>query len=837
MKKYLSTLLGIVFSISMILSCTTEDEPEETKKTEQQSEAKNEPEKENSEKETKTTPKITFDFSNANAIAKLEHASSSSRAAAESENLGDFVKILSDGTLKNAITMANENGSLSDIAGIYKSPLSDSKDIFVVFYNTSFLGSEYDEKQGAITYSHIGQLVCVHEDGSVADILYAGSIYSGQYKTYVKIKPESVQFDVNGNLYFIAEKGYNFKGESTVGEVIYQFNSVTNEITEMVAAVENTEYYKLQIDKTGMWIFTSGLRSSSYFLRAISISNPNSPVNIFYSSNYRIYSDNWVYNDESGIMYFIAKDGNDDGLFTATKNGGFKDKKFMRTYLGEGLDCELVESFQGFEYSYWNSNVMTAETFDASKAVQCILDGAGSWMECDYSNYETTGESEWKQFKLTTDMVDIRFDKFADEKNKQLRAIYIISQGRKNEEAVKLFDNNFGRTVWYWDNFPERYLSKTTAGKTYCENNFLADILYVKDSDTLLKDSDEVLFSYMDSTGIVHKTRGCDIFTKNAFGYESNGLINLCTVSGNTQYLTFAFAAKFYENNIFDSKALLDWLFNFCNVEGIKEFRLDSFRDDEIYEKLYTPLKDEKALEWLFSDIERMNLLGKMFIHEKNYSYNKNTETVHFSPNYTCLMTFLQKTCFIADTDTKAVKWNDDMHALLSYSGSINVSIPHFCGITNLSVNKDGVFGICTNVLKSYNTITAPYFYIIQIADNTGKLVEMQNKLPLPSGKVVNSRTDSGLLVLQYSLMSESGAELGYHHIYVVDMADGKVTNCFDNVPNRNRLEVVSFSATEELLYYSAVRGTTIENGIVNIATNEYNPLPISRKMEAVYTF
>ena len=68
-------------------------------------------------------------------------------------------------------------------------------------------------------------------------------------------------------------------------------------------------------------------------------------------------------------------------------------------------------------------------------------------------------------------------------------------------------------------------------------------------------------------------------------------------------------------------------------------------------------------------------------------------------------------------------------------------------------------------------------------------------------------------------------------------METGEVTNCFDNVPNRNSLEVVSFNTAGDLLYYSAVRGTAVENGIVNIVTNEYNPLTIQRKMVAVYTF
>lgn len=204
-------------------------------------------------------------------------------------------------------------------------------------------------------------------------------------------------------------------------------------------------------------------------------------------------------------------------------------------------------------------------------------------------------------------------------------------------------------------------------------------------------------------------------------------------------------------------------------------------------------------------------------------------------------MNFIAKTCFISGTDTKATKWNDDdCISVYYYSynyGSGHYSSDHFEGVTNLSANENGVFGIASNVFRSSSSNDEkPYFCVIQIADNKGRLVELQNKLPLPNGKVVKSQTDSEKLLLQYSLLNESGGELGYHHIYSVNLDSGAVTNCFENVPNRNGLEVVTFSAAGDMLYYSAVRGTSVENGIVRISTNEYNPLSVTRKMVAVYT-
>ena len=107
----------------------------------------------------------------------------------------------------------------------------------------------------------------------------------------------------------------------------------------------------------------------------------------------------------------------------------------------------------------------------------------------------------------------------------------------------------------------------------------------------------------------------------------------------------------------------------------------------------------------------------------------------------------------------------------------------------------------------------------------------------MPSGKVVNSQKANGRMFLQYSLMDENGGELGYHHIYSVNLDDGAIMNHFDNVANRNALEVVSFSVGGSNLYFSAVRGTSVENQVVDINTNESNPLGTNRKMVAVYSF
>ena len=187
----------------------------------------------------------------------------------------------------------------------------------------------------------------------------------------------------------------------------------------------------------------------------------------------------------------------------------------------------------------------------------------------------------------------------------------------------------------------------------------------------------------------------------------------------------------------------------------------------------------------------------------------------------------ISKTCFLSGTDEKAITWNCGQ-----LSGIDSIPYSYSDSGAKLSNTTNGIY------YEYYNTWgDNPYYYIVQVADSDGKIVELVNKLPLPIGKVVRSEKNKDRVVLQYSIMDSNGAELGYHHIYAVEMETGEVTNCFDNVPNRNNLEVVSFNTADDLLYYSAVRGTSVENGIVNIVTNEYNPLTVQRKMVAVYTF
>lgn len=734
-----------------------------------------------------TTPAaatLKFDFSNAKALASLEKRTTG-RAAADGDTLGDFVKILADGTFEDVIKLGARD-NLSEISAIYKSPEADSKDVYVLFKTQSTL---YDSNNKMIT---LGRLICVHGDGSIADILKkTDETQTTSYPSYLSLKDNTVTFDSKGNVYFIT---YDY----STGEVIYQFNVKTNVLTQLVAGVQGTNYSKIQIDKDGQWIFASGNRSSSstsYFLRAIPISNPNSFVNLYYSSSFgsSVDTNKWTYDDISATLFFIVQDGNNTGLFKATKAGGFANKTFIKGATSTGLEnCIPEDLFEYFNSNYetynWNSSCKTNNEFDANKLITNLLS-------------TTYGLNR----NITLSEVDIRFDKYASQTG-ALKTLAILTAGKKNEEAIQALDTPIGKAAWFAALImPNNYFAYSSENLGYA-HNFLADILYVKNTNILLETSDASYFP---------KTNGY---------YNNNGYFSFLSSSGFSSPKNICFEMKKTPTEF------LNYLYSFCNVEGQKEFKLTAFQNDSKYSALYSTLKNEAAIQWIAADPEKITLLneamGDIVKFRSQYVANPSAYVTTALPYQ--FNSFIAKTCYISGTDTKAMTWNREESFSISYNS--------YSSAGKLFTSNDGVYYEYTNLNNSMSSSTtnSPFYYLVQISDAQGNETEVLKRVQLPAGKVVKSLNNQNKIFMQYSLMS-NGAELGYHHIYSVDLTSGETKNHFDNVPNRNSLEVISFSTAGEKLYYSAVRGTSVENGIVNIITNEYNPLETQRKMVAVY--
>lgn len=259
---------------------------------------------------TTTTAPVTFDFSNAKAIAHMGDVNS--RAANDTD---EYVKILTDGTFETAIKLTG-TGNLSRIVGIYPSPTT-SGDVFVVFENRFSLMSGYNVQ-------YIGQLICVHSDGTYDDILKVGT-NSSAYTNYLRLTTSSITFDKNGNLYFFASIEYDSNGNwiNNPGQQIYQYKPVEKQLNRLVAAVSGITYEKMQISTDSAFIFAQGYGAGTGFIRAIPIENPENFVNIVYGAN--AFAATWVYDDRNGKFYYYGYVGNVNGLYVYTRAGNFSD--------------------------------------------------------------------------------------------------------------------------------------------------------------------------------------------------------------------------------------------------------------------------------------------------------------------------------------------------------------------------------------------------------------------------------------------------------------------------------------------------------------------------------
>lgn len=756
---------------------------------------------------------LKFDFSNAKAIAAVDRDSLSRAAysrnarAAEDSSIDDspLLKILADGSFESAITLA-ENANLATIKEIYKSPLEDSNDIFIVldgqswFYETKITvdenGNEINRQQ---EYKTLGQLICIHEDNTIADILKINNDSNPYNTNYQNLESDKgIKFDNDGNLYYMA-RTYD---SSNNYSIIYKFDPKTNEITQLTASVAGTDYNSFKITGDGQIIFVEGSRwlsgVATYFLRAIPVNNPNNFSNIYFSSTGENLQ-NWVYDETNEIMYCV----NNNGLYKSVRSGNsFEDREFIANNTSPEIYCTSYFNMQGTHTAYWDTNELCyyngtnnvyLKIVDDDGAlipenvVECIVGSAGG-----YSSDLTC---------ISIDDVDIRFDVFKDIDGYE--DIYNATKGLKNADAIKALDTfklrNLLNSVFLYGyyGYNENYISSSSSSGY--KHNFLADILYAKGTDTLLCNSTEPVNS---STEV----KGTEYFQKNGKYYNNDGdclrnnLLNVNTyksgfTSVNNSYLKADGSA--------DCQKILNDIFSKCHTHGEKEFRLDSFKNDETYGMLYSELKDEAALEWLTSDEERLFWFGNA-VDEINSRF------------YDLL--------FIKGTDEPAYK---------AKAAEISTS---YWDIKDYTVNNDGsLWGRYTNTDSSYSS--EKYFYFVKIIDSDGCLLNEFNKVDLPEGKVSQTIENDGSLYMKYSLLNKNGDETGYHQIYKVHFSDSNATNLFKNVPNNEKLEVVSFSVGADRLYYSAVRGASVENGEVCISTNEYNPLSITKKLSAIYTF
>lgn len=823
MKKRIKKIMKIltVFSVlcSFLLFSCTQDPGNLEDNTEKNENLDDESEKKEENLSTLVKSGLKFDFSNAKAIAAVDKDSLSRAAysinarAVEDSSVDDspLLKILEDGSFESAITLA-ENANLATIRAIYKSPLKDSNDIFVVFDGQSYfydtkvtVDEDGNEINSQTEDKKLGQLICIHDDNTIADILKITDSSDPYNNSYQNLDTDKgIMFDTSGNLYYMA-RTWNSSGDISV---VYKFEPETNEITQLTASVPDTNYSSFKISADGQIIFVQGTRWSSNtrttFLRAIPVQNPNNVSNIYYSSSGSfLYS--WVYDENNGIMYYVCG----KGLCKSKRNGdSFEDAELMGEYTACYLNYDSYFYGGGKYVANWTRGELSYTDYNGNgwKSVKIkIVDENDNLIPENAVEY-IVGENTYDSVYIDgygrvslsyIEDVDIRFDVFKDIEGYE--EIYEATKGLKNAEAIKALDTFKLRNLLY-DAFQNGYYSYS---KNYVstyngyKHNFLADILYVKGTDILLCNSDELV---KDST-----IKGTEYFNKDGDYYCSNGYEVVARMLSSNWEHGFTSVKDSYlkSDDSIDSAKILKDAFSKCYTHGEKQFRLDCFKNDDKYGMLYSELTDEDALDWLASDDDRLFWFGNALYSSSSYPFSD----------------FF----YIKGTDEPAYK---PVVISVSYSWGHNY-------IKDYTINEDGsLWGRYENT-----TASEKYFYFVQITDYDGCLINEFTEVDLPEGKVSQTIEDNGSLYMKYALLNSNGEETGFHQIYKVDLSDSSYKNLFDNVPNRERLEVVSFSVGADRLYYSAVRGTAVENGVVKISTNEYNPLEITKKLSAIYTF
>lgn len=731
---------------------------------------------------------------NALAIAKGDGNRSSRNATTD----GMIVKILADGSVENFISLP-DGASLSPVNFIARSPSSNASEIYIVFTNTSWWSEGYGSSYNS--YS-LGQLVCVKDDGSYIDVLKKDD---GDYKwLYNSSSQDSIAFDEVGGMYYLVSEG---NGNSNTN-MIYKFNPTTGESGVLTQAIQNTYYDKMQVSKDGAWIFTKANRwsndnnNNTSYLRAIPTANPQDFINIFYSSGNNSWLNDWCYDDDNQTFYYIM----DGTLFAVKLENGTFNKDNRVALFGNSNNSGDTWFDNGDIFSWSNGQIITwrgcneiynsnnnhtyyfrnPDSLKSEVQPQEILDYLYA-RACDSLNVS------WDDWVSTEkDKYEIRFDKFENVSGYEVLAT--ITKGKSDLELIKaLVDNNIEETLYNllesnYSSNPDGWYACNQFFSNFYDHNFFADVLYLKGTNTNISS---------------------DLFIKQTWGgttkFASMGLENynlLQTSWGNG----IKWKKDFYEGNDLDPAKVLECFASYCGRSASEiDFSLECFKNDKKYSMLYTDLKNEEAITFL-NTTAKMQKLNDYLNDDDLYDRNSNG-AAHF----------LLNTCFKKGTKDSAYFWRSSNGNNGSiWWGNVNKLTPSY------QKSLYGVFSGNSNGL-------------IKILDKDGNPFGTFEG-ELNSYKITDIVSAPNGFYFKRALLDNADEESGYHQIMYYDVVNSTCTNYFDKVSDNTSLEVISFSAGSDCVYYSAAKGFDIINGKIDLKTKAVTILSSNTKLTQIIT-
>lgn len=278
-------------------------------------------------------PTVSFDISGGEALGGQEVDSSRSARDATDLSSVSLVKIMSDGSLKSAIscqvpeldipdaekTRMTKYGKLTDVFLPPKG--SNCSDVYLLFDGPTYFPAVNEEEPGTVGYWGLSRLLCIHADGTWTDILndspWGVTHYPIDSKKNIQIAEDGSLFvlfrDGGGWEYYIRKYDPETKtvsevcrfgqsaplDEETVGWTAEQWESNTINITRM------------EISKDGKWAYIQIVKPGrKQYLHVAEIANPANFKDIVLDENIGGIESFccWDYDEKSNKLYYLKID-------------------------------------------------------------------------------------------------------------------------------------------------------------------------------------------------------------------------------------------------------------------------------------------------------------------------------------------------------------------------------------------------------------------------------------------------------------------------------------------------------------------------------------------------
>lgn len=780
MKKLtLMLVFSFLFSSLALVSCNFNSNNENG------NENGNGNESENSSK-VETIQYLKFKRNGAKALAVVAQDSSNGNVAGARNAATDSMiqKILEDGSMESFIEVPEEY-NLARVKYIAQSSNPNAKEIYIVMEGRTW-GGYWDEEKGEWVECNLGELLCVFDDGTYDDVLNEGpnewkDLYNGGNN-------QSIVFDKNGTMYYLV---HEWNGNVETG-IIYKYDAKTKESIQLTPAVAGTYYEKIQVSADGKWIFAKaykwGRNSSTQYLRAIPVDNPKDYKNIFYDASNSSWIRDWYYDDDNNAVFYSK---NSELLEVLEKDGVFSSENEKTMFSGgNGVyfsNWDITDNSSQWTYvlqnEFYGYDIKNAEgKINPETLYKALLVFAvGNLNDYSYKGYDYIIEN----IDSIEDKYHISFKKFAEVPGYELLATE--TNGVWDLDLFNAFVEKDLELAFCKLGNSGRY-DKALRYDWY-DNNFIADILYEKNEAGEIVPVAKENFNLTEHANVKK-------YPNNGFCYNLVFQDYVYTYSWRDNYLIEENGEK-----VVDAEAVLNLFASYCTTPDI-DFKLTCFKDKPGYESLYTEKINEEAIKFLDDPV---NL--RLFISYMNTLWKDGIGQA----------LIFQETCFIAGTDQTAYEEPEIT--------TDNTSI-WWGGIENFtSGSGKSVYG-----LQSSNGAS-----LVEILDKEGK---KSGKLLEPlSGLKVSATvgSDTGFY-FKVSLTNVRGEELGKHQLYYFNTDTNEVKNLFANVEDKENLEIISFSAGGDYLYFCAVQGLSVISEKINIKDLSVTKLASGQKLSQIMT-